>query len=144
VLTFCVLGIANHPTARGDELLSLTPSDLTCYNFCMYNRQDAPRSPLRTTRLFAAKKTSFDGTNLPVVERHFQTTTYGRNRPLGSTLMDEIRTGNPHARHRITLLKRQSSAPRATLRFSLSHWVQGSPLPPAAQAINFHRDSPLE
>jgi hypothetical protein len=29
----------------------------------------------------------------------------------------------------------QSSAPRETLRFSLSHWVQGSPLPPAAQAI---------
>jgi hypothetical protein len=34
----------------------------------------------------------------------------------------------------------QSSAPRPTLRFSLSHWVQGSPpatvsMPPAAQAI---------
>jgi hypothetical protein len=33
----------------------------------------------------------------------------------------------------------QSSVPRPTLRFSLSHWVQGSLLPPAAQAIIFRR-----
>jgi hypothetical protein len=50
--------------------------------------------------------------------------------------------------HQSRLLSRphpesKGSALRATLHFSLSHWVQGSPLPPAAQAINFLMYSPL-
>ena len=72
----------------GDELYSLPALDFPCYIYYMNHRHDAPpyiRFPfplgkglgVRLSDTITAQKTTFGGTNPPVVDSHPETTTYG-------------------------------------------------------------------
>ena len=63
----------------GDELLSLMPTNLACYPYAM--RQDAQHLPdsLAMPARCEKLKTTFDGTNPPIVGKHPKTTTGGMN-----------------------------------------------------------------
>src|ERR1700722_12557921 len=104
-----------------------------------------PPAPPATGRPQPLSKTISDGTNPPVVDEPSQNHHIWRESP--SFLLAKVPLPVQEGQ-RVTAPQAQSSAPRATLRFSLSHWVQRSnpatvSMPPAAEAINFHRDSPL-
>ena len=83
----------------GDELFSLPRVDLACYISRMDSSQDPPTASLIVGRAaflvgraavpaIDTRKTTFDGTNPPVVYRRPRTTTYGM-KPLISPKLDE-------------------------------------------------------
>jgi hypothetical protein len=73
----------------GDELLSLTPADSPCYTYGMdlfHNLFPSPegrgvRGEVPRAASTITQKTTFDGTNPPIVDSHPQTTTYGMKLP---------------------------------------------------------------
>jgi hypothetical protein len=120
----------------------------------MDHRQDAPHSPdsPEIGRLQLLTKTVFDGTKLPLVAPSSQNhhiwcelrrTPHTRPVPLPTrepvslimrarTLIDESRAAHLYSCHRVTAPESKVARPA---QLCASHWVQGSPLPPAAQAI---------
>jgi hypothetical protein len=94
------------PNPLGDELFSLTPANFPCYFHHMTIRQDATASPEPEQTLLPTK-TSFDGTNPPVVVEPSETTSNGMNRN-SSAFVNRINTSLTVRKVRLTY-DRQSS-----------------------------------
>jgi hypothetical protein len=69
----------------GDELLSLPAADFPCYDIYMDHHNDLFPSPegrgdrgeVPRAASMIKQKTTFDGTKLPIVDSHPETTTHG-------------------------------------------------------------------